>query len=220
MDSSSSGPTIRTCTRSDAKTGELRWKVETMGPVHATPAVQGNLLFVAGCDAMFRAIQIADGTQLYEIPTGSYTAASPVVVGNRAYFGTFDYEVLALDLEERTVLWRYSNPEREFPFYSSAALHEGTVFLGGRDRMIHAIDAETGAQAWTFNTRARIDSSPAIAGGRIFIGSNDNRLYVLDARTGSKIWEFDTGSGVTSSPAVAGERVVVVSQDGVLYCFG
>ncbi len=200
--------------------GALRWKFQTKGQVHATPAVQGDTLFLAGCDALFRAIRIADGRQMFEIPTGAYTGASPVIDGDRAYVGTFDYEVIALDLKARKVLWRYSDKERQFPFYSSAALANGRVVLGGRDKVVHAIDAVTGKAAWTFPTRARVDSSPAIAGGRVYVGSGDGRFYVLDLATGEKRWEFEAGSGITSSPAISAGRVVIVSNDGVVYCFG
>ncbi len=204
----------------DARTGRLRWKVLTKGQVHATPAVQDGLAFVAGCDAVFRAIRIADGREAYQIESGAYTASSPVLDGDRAYFGTFNYEVLALDLKRRTVLWRYSQADTQFPYYSSAALSNGRVILGGRDKIVHAIDTATGKAAWTFATRARVDSSPVVAGGRVYVGSSDGRLYVLDAASGEKISEFDTGAAITASPAVAGGRVVVGAQDGVVYVFG
>ena len=204
----------------DARTGRLRWKVLTKGQVHATPAVQDGLAFVAGCDAVFRAIRIADGSEAYQIESGAYTASSPVLEGDRAYFGTFNYEVLALDLKRRTVLWRYSQPDAQFPYYSSAALSSGRVILGGRDKIVHAIDTATGKAAWTFATRARVDSSPVVAAGRVYVGSSDGRLYVLDAASGEKLSEFDTGAAITASPAVAGGRVVVGAQDGRLYVFG
>jgi len=204
----------------DARTGTLRWKVATQGPVNATPAVRGGLTFIAGCDGKFRAIRVTDGRQQYEIVSGAYTGASPALDEDRAYFGTFNDEVLALDLKGRKIAWRYRDPARAFPYYSSAALSNGRVIVGGRDKVVHAIDASTGSAAWTFATRARVDSSPVVAGGRVYVGSSDGRLYVLDLATGEKRWEFDTGSALTASPAIAGGRVVIGSQDGVLYCFG
>lgn len=204
----------------DARTGRLRWKVLTKGQVHATPAVQDGLAFIAGCDAIFRAIRLADGTEAFQIESGAYTGASPVVDDDRAYFGTFNFEVLALDLKRRSVLWRYSQPDARFPYYSSAALNGGRVIVGGRDKLVHAIDASTGKPAWTFATRARVDSSPVVAGGRVYVGSSDGRLYVLDAASGRKLSEFDTGAGITASPAIAAGRVVIGAQDGRLYVFG
>ena len=204
----------------EARTGKLRWKFQTDGPVHTSPAVHDGLALIAGCDGMFRAIRVADGTQAYAIDAGAYTAASPVIDGDRAYFGTFDFEVLAADLKEQQIVWRYSDPGGQFPFYSSPALSGGRVVIGGRDKLVHAVDTATGEPAWTFATRARVDSSPAVAGGRVYIGSADNRFYVLDLASGSKLWEFDTGASVMTSPAIAAGRIVIGAQDGVLYCFG
>jgi eukaryotic-like serine/threonine-protein kinase len=188
--------------------------------VHATPAVQQGLAFIAGCDAVLRAIRISDGKEAYKIESGAYTGASPLIDGTRVYFGTFNNEVLAFDLTKRRMLWRYANPDRKFPFYSSAALANGRVILGGRDKFVHAIDAGTGKVAWTFGTRARVDSSPVVAAGRVYIGSGDGRLYVLDAQTGKKISEFEGGAGFSASPAIAAGRVVIGDQDGRLYVLG
>lgn len=204
----------------DAKTGELRWSVQTDGMVHATPAVLDGLAFITGCDGMFRALRLEDGSEAYRIVVGSYTAASPMLDGDRAYFGTFDYEVLALDLGRRSILWSYSHPDRAFPFYSSAALAGDLVILGGRDKFVTALRAESGEAAWLFETHARVDSSPVIAGGRVYVGSSDGRLYVLDAMTGEKRWEFNAGAAITASPSIASGRVVVSATDGVVYAFG
>ena len=157
---------------------------------------------------------------MFNVLAGAYTAASPTVSGDRLYFGTFDNEVLGLDLVNREIVWRYEHHTRHFPFYSSALNVDGKVIIGGRDRMVHAIDEESGEEVWTFMTGARVDSSPAASGGRVYIGSGDGRLYVLDLDTGEKLWEFDTAAPLVASPAIAQSRLVIGSEDGVLYCFG
>ena len=85
----------------DARTGRLRWKVLTKGQVHATPAVQDGLAFIAGCDEHLpgdpRHRRPRDVSRFEPAPT---PAASPVVDGDRAYFGTFNNEMLALDLQD------------------------------------------------------------------------------------------------------------------------
>jgi outer membrane protein assembly factor BamB len=115
--------------------------------------------------------------------------------------------------------WRYEHPERKFPFYSSAALPEGRVILGGRDKLVHCLDAATGASRWTCATRARVDSSPAVAGGHVYVGSSDGRLYVLDLGSGSVVQEHELGSPLTASPALAAQRLVIGSEDGLVVCF-
>ncbi len=204
----------------NAKTGALLWKFKTNGPVHATPAVVNGVAYIAGCDEVFRAIRVADGKEVFQVASGAYTGASPAVAGGSAYYGTFDNEVLAVNLRSRSVSWRYKHPERQFPFYSSAAVANGRVVVGGRDKLVHCLSAATGKSLWTFSTRARVESSPAIAGGRVYIGSNDGRFYVLDLSSGALLWEFNAGAPLSASPGLGSGRVVIGSQDGRLYCFG
>lgn len=203
-----------------ASNGALIWKFQTGGAVHCTAGVANGIAHIAGCDETFRAIRIADGKEVFHLASGAYTGASPALVGQRAFYGTFNNEVLAVNLATRRIRWRYRNRQRQFPYYSSAAVIEGKVVVGGRDKMVHCIDAATGRELWTFMTRARVESSPAIADGRVFIGSNDGKFYVLDYKTGAKVWEFNAGAPLSASPAIAAGRVVIGSEDGRLYCFG
>jgi outer membrane protein assembly factor BamB len=202
-----------------ARNGSVLWKVRTDGPVHATPSVSGGTAFITGCDEVFRAIRISDGAQLFQIASGAYTGASPALLGGAAFYGTFNNDVVMVNLSQRRIAWRYQHPQRKFPFYSSAAVTATRVVVGGRDKMVHGLNA-SGSAAWTFATNARVESSPAIAGGRVYVGSNDGRFYILNLANGAKVWEFNAGAPLSASPAIANGRVVIGSQDGRLYCFG
>lgn len=202
-----------------ARNGSLLWKAKTNGPVHSTPGIADGIAYIAGCDELFRAIRISDGKEVFNISSGAYTGASPALRGGSAFYGTFDNEVLGVNLTQKQIAWRYEHPTRHFPFYSSAAVTNNRVVLGGRDKMVHGLSL-AGKSVWTFATRSRVESSPAIAGGRVFVGSNDGRFYVLNLTDGAKLWEFEAGAPLSASPAIANGRIVIGSQDGRLYCFG
>ena len=204
----------------DRTTGELRWKLQTEGPVHATPGRANGLAWVTGCDAVLRGVRITDGTEMVRFDSGAYTAASPAILDETLYYGTFNNEVLAVDVGAGELRWRYEHPERHFPFYASAALAGNTVVAAGRDKLVHALDRETGEARWTFRARARFDSSPAVAGNRVYAGNADGRLYVLDIETGEKVSEFHAGAAIMGSPAIAGGRIVFGTQDGTLFALG
>ncbi len=138
-----------------AKDGKVLWSLKTENYVHGTPAVDDTAAYLAGCDEVFRAVRISDGQPLFTMPIGAYTGASVALQQNQAFFGTFNNEVMALDLQSKKMLWKYAPKDRQFPFYSSAAVADGKVVLGGRDKMVHALDAKTGKLLWTFTTRAR-----------------------------------------------------------------
>src|SRR6185369_6300843 len=201
------------------RNGSVLWKFKTNGPVHSTPSIANGMAFIAGCDEVFRAIRISDGKEVFNVSSGSYTGASPALRDGAAFYGTFDNEVLSVNLDQKQIVWRYENPQRKFPYYSSAAVTTSRVVVGGRDKLVHGISL-AGKGVWTFATRARVESSPAIAGGRVFVGSNDGRFYVLNLNTGAKLWEFDAGAPLSASPAIANARIVIGSQDGRLFCFG
>ena len=110
-----------------------------------------------------------------------YVGASPAIASGCAYFGTFENEVLAVDLKNNQVLWRFE-PEREFGFYSSAAVTEDLVIIGGRDKNVHAIDRTTGERLWAHPTGARVDASPVVVGrrvGRLVISTVDGMVLCL-----------------------------------------
>ncbi len=204
----------------NTRDGKTMWRFKTENYVHCTPSVANGIAYIAGCDEIFRGIRISDGREVLKMPAGGYTAASPTLVGQSAYFGNFSNEVVKLNLTTKRQAWRYIHPQRQFPFYSSAAFADGKVVLGGRDKMVHCLNAATGKAIWTFTTRARVESSPAIAGGRVFVGSSDGRFYVLALAKGTKLWEFNAGGAVSASPAIAAGRIVIGDQNGKLYCFG
>ena len=60
-----------------AKDGKLAWKVQTEGYVHATPAIVDGVAYIAGCDEILRGIRITDGAEVFKMPFGAYTGASP-----------------------------------------------------------------------------------------------------------------------------------------------
>lgn len=204
----------------NARDGKTMWKFKTENYVHCTPSVANGIAYIAGCDEVFRGIRISDGREVLRMPGIGNTASSPVLVGNSVYFGNFSNEVLSLNLRSRRRAWVYTHPQRQFPFYSSPAFTQGRIVLGGRDKMVHCLNAATGKAIWTFTTRARVESSPAIAGGRVYVGSNDGRFYVLDLAKGTKLWEFNAGGAISASPAIANGRIVIGDQNGKLYCFG
>src|SRR5215510_7013664 len=203
----------------NTRDGSVAWKFKTNGPVHSTPGIADGIAFIAGCDELFRAIRVSNGKEVFNVSSGAYTGASPALRSGLAFYGTFDNEVLGVNLAQKQIAWHYEHPQRKFPFYSSAAVTSTRVVIGGRDKMVHGLTMD-GKAAWTFETRARVESSPAIAGGRVFVGSNDGRFYVLGLNDGTKLWEFNAGAPLSASPAIANGRIVIGSQDGRLYCFG
>ena len=202
------------------RNGRLLWKFETEGRVHGTPGISEGHVVVAGCDEYLHVIGLVDGKGIAKVSMASVSGASAAIRGSRAFVGTYGSHVLGIDWRASKVAWRFKDPEREFPYMSSAAVTESAVVVGGRDKRLRALDPETGSVLWTFVTKGRVESSPVVVGDRVFFGSLDGILYAVDIATGKERWRFETGAPISASPAVARESLVISDEDGVVYCFG
>ena len=150
-------------------------------------------------------------------------AGTPSAVGNnvwRAFCGTYGNEVLGIDLTSGDIVWQYENPDRQLPFFSSAAITKTLVVIGGRDKMVHALSPDKGEKIWTFTAKSRIESSPVIVGNRVFFGTTRGVFIGLDIANGEKVWKFEAASSIVASPSVADGKIYIGTEDGILYCFG
>ena len=112
------------------------------------------------------------------------------------------------------LLWTYEAGEA---IDSSAAIADGTVFVGSAKGELVALDLQTGSVRWTYRTAEIGESSPAVAGGTVYIGDLSGVFHAVDVRTGQALWTFKTGAEIRSSPVVVGDKVLIGSYDRYLY---
>lgn len=202
----------------DALTGRTNWSYETGNYINGTPAVDAGLTAFGGCDAIVHVVNVKDGTKAREIEAGAYIAASGAILEGVLYVGHYENEFLAVDLQEGAVKWRYR--DRAFPFMSSPAVTDDRVFVGSRDKRLHAVNRADGRPVWTFPTRGKVEASPVVAGDRVLVGSDDGRLYIVAQSDGRELWSYEVGAPLQGSAAVVKDRFVVGADDGAVYAFG
>jgi outer membrane protein assembly factor BamB len=119
------------------------------------------------------------------------------------------------------LLWKFKTGAE---VKSSAAVHEGRVFIGSSDESIYALDLATGGKLWSHKTGGGIEAAPCVLDGRVFVGSADGCLYALDAGTGELKWKYETGGQIlgsanwTHSPDGQKTWILVGSYDNKLHC--
>ena len=118
------------------------------------------------------------------------------------------------------VRWRYEHPVRKFPFYSSPAVHDGLVVIGGRDKIVHALDAATGKERWTYAAGVAHRLLAGHRRRRGFLATTGGEVLALDLASGKRVWRCESGSSFAASPAVGAGKLVISSLDGTVYCFG
>jgi len=204
----------------NAATGELVWRADAEDQIRCTPTIVGDRSFVGGCNSKLNVVDLAEGKLVSGVDLSAPTLCTPAVEGTMAYVGTDGGTFFAVDWKASKIAWTYENRSRPSPFWSSAALAANLVVVGSRDKMVHALDRETGERVWVFSTKGQVDSSPVVVGDRVYVGSDDGRLYGLELETGKEVWRFEAGGRILASPAVAAGRLVIGNDEGVLYCLG
>jgi outer membrane protein assembly factor BamB len=174
---------------------------------------------MAGCDSHLHIIDVKKGVTEAKIELSGQAAATAAVQKDKLYVGNMNSELQGIDMTKKDVLWTYA-PKRAQAFYSSAAVTDRYVVVGGRDRLVHATLRTTGALAWSFAADGRVDCSPVIAGNRVYVGSTNGTFYVLDLDKGTDVQSLELGQGITASPAAAQGCIVIGTTDGLLYCLG
>jgi outer membrane protein assembly factor BamB len=203
----------------DAATGAGIWSYDTKNFINGAPAVDGIGVVFGGCDSMLHRLSTADGSSMAEVNVGSYAAGSPAIAGGRAFVGTYDGYLVAVDLDRNRVAWEYDN-EDGGAFFSSPAIVGDRVIAGARDLCVHCVSRATGKREWVFRTQGDVDSSPVVVGERVLFGSTDGRLYMIGLADGQLIWSYEVGSALIGTPAVAAGKVIVGAEDGGVYAFG
>ncbi len=89
---------------------------------------------------------------------------------------------------------------------------------------LYALDAATGAVAWTSALGAPVIAPPATVFGRLYVPTTDGRLVVLPAAgcgapSCSALATGDAGSSIGVQPGVAGGVVFTGSSDGTVHAF-
>ena len=103
---------------------------------------------------------------------------------------------------------------------------DGIMYQTASWSVVHAIDARTGKQLWTYDPKIDrekgykgccdvVNRGVALWKGKVYVASYDGRLIALDAATGKVIWEKDTlidkehSYTITGAPRVFNGKVVI-----------
>jgi quinohemoprotein ethanol dehydrogenase len=123
-------------------------------------------------------------------------------------------------------------PVWSYPLESSRGVEatpvvvDGIMYQTASWSVVHAIDARTGKQLWTFDPKVDrekgykgccdvVNRGVALWKGKVFVAAYDGRLFALDAVTGKVAWEKNTlidkehSYTITGAPRVFNGRVVI-----------
>ncbi|MGD9598599.1 MAG: PQQ-binding-like beta-propeller repeat protein [Steroidobacteraceae bacterium] len=224
----------------------VKWTFDTGGPVHASPVVVDDVVYIASASGKLFALNRETGKERWQFTSRMPIASTPAIDGDTLYFVSSMGSLVALDLATGEPRWAFAaDYERRFEakglhgygpggqtipdawdvYTSSPAVAYGKVYFGSGDGHVYAVDARSGVLHWKFAMRDVVHASPAIDNGTVYIGSWGGDFRALDAATGESKWLFQAGEdpvihnqvGFQSSAAIVDGVVYVGCRDARVY---
>ena len=157
--------------------------------------------------------------------------ASPAI-GEDGIVYTVGGDTLVRAFAVETGLQKWEAPLARTRCMATPALAKGRLFVPTGDGTLHALDASTGREVWTWQSGEGKASyspyvrggmgaaaSPVVVGETVYLGAADGCLYALDCATGRDTWHHEMSSPTMSSPAVSGSGLWTGTCDGYLHAF-
>jgi outer membrane protein assembly factor BamB len=118
------------------------------------------------------------------------------------------------NVTESGLVWRVEEIRRSL---STAAIHDGLLYLADFSGFFRCFDVSTGEEVWMYDTFAAVWGSPLVADNKVYLGDEDGDVIVLRAgREMEELAEMNLGNAVYGAPVVA-NSVLYINTRSQLY---
>lgn len=189
---------------------------------HSSPLVNNGAVYFGSGNGRFNAVSAENGETIWSFKAGDIIHNTPVIIKDKIYFGCFDGFVYALDIRSGQVVWKFkSMGQQYFPngeMQGSPSTGHGSIFIGGRDYNLYAINSNGGYANWNRKFQAGWALSTTVEDTILYVGTSDDRLLLaLDARNGQELWKTNVKFNIFGGCAFTNGMVYVGSIWGKLF---
>lgn len=164
--------------------------------------------------------------ELGGVGTRNNILSTPVIWENKVYIGVGQdpehgegighyYAIDATkrgDITETGKIWHrgYEDFHRTM---STAAIHDGLLYIADLSGFVYCWDALTGEQYWVYDAFAAIWGSPYYADGRVYIGDEDGDIAILKAGKKKELLnEINMGNAVYTTPVAKNDVLYITNR--------
>jgi outer membrane protein assembly factor BamB len=195
----------------DSDTGDVLWTFKTDAPVEAACAVWRNSIVQASVDGRIYFLN-SEGKLLQRVEAGAAVRVTPLVDGDRLYFGTEDGRYNCLDLRTRRRKWRMRTDGKVL---SPSVADAKRVYFTASNTVLYALDKSSGDIAWWAILPSRSPFRPELAGEKVLASSLSPLLLCLDRKAGEEAGRYDSGLEVRSNPVWSAPDIFLAEYDPV-----
>jgi outer membrane protein assembly factor BamB len=196
----------------DLTDGSLLWSLEIGSHLWATPASDGEKLYLSSLDHNVYAIDIQDRQVDWKTGLGGSIPGSPALSldGKTLFIGSFAAKVFALDTQTGAIQW-----ERDTQgwVWGGPVVSEQAVYVGDLDGLVYALDAATGNINWTVQPDGPVTGSPLLTADGIVVTTESGSVYVIGS-DGGNVWVGNIDGKVYTSAVQSGDLVLAAPLPG------
>ncbi len=231
----------------DAEKQAPLWRYPVGGPVHSSPAVAGDLLYVGLLDRRILALDRHTGSLAWSYEARDPVPGSAAVDGGIAYMGSRDGSLYALDAATGKEIWKLDT--RGFPA-SPPAVYSGRLFTTSSEGDLYGRHSRTGDKRLQVRTGKLAIRPPAAGNGMVYFEAGGDVLAVDAGARGLPLqyqtsllwaqlskWGFpvpdppgqpgvrwraspdDPSDGFLFTPVVTPEAIYLADTAGLVYAF-
>ncbi len=167
--------------------------------ITAQPVVQDGVIYTLDGHARITALNAQTGATIWSVNLAPKRAAAKdafgggLAVDKSALYVTSGYRfAAALDLKSGAVKWQTAT---NTPLHGAPNVSAGKLFVVDTLDQLHALDAATGAESWTYQAleepaRMQVASSPAVEGDIVVSPFASGELTAVRTANGNDAWSF------------------------------
>ena len=185
--------------------------------IQGSPVIDGGVAFVPLSNSVqsITAFDLFTGRPRWKKNYGD-VEVTPCLFRQRIFFGNTAGTFFSIERATGDVRWKFELPDNTTykGIRSSPAADSGTIVFGADDGRVYALDAESGARRWTFDTGGPVIASPLIVSGTVFVGNRLGTFFALDLSSGRPEWQSHTAAPIYANGVPAGDIVIVGNLAG------
>ena len=211
--------------------GKRLWTFPTGQAVMGCPVIANvrdkKAVLIGGGDGCFRAIDIRTGREIWKFDQlKGYCVSRPCIYNNKVYFGAWDCHFYALNIQDGSLAWKWSNGKSSDKLSPAAVwpvASNGKIFIVAPDRVFTCLDAETGEVIYrTSQHVVRENIGMSEDGNTVFSRCMWDSVQAMDARTNEPVtlWKINAGYGYDHDPSMmlCKEGVIIFgTKNGLMY---
>lgn len=211
-----------------AGSGEQLWQAQLSSEILSPPAADQNIVVVQTQDGKLLGFGAASGELLWtyvtELPVLTLRGtAAPVLAGNMVVAGFANGKVVALDIQNGSLLWETRLAAGEGKTELERIVDVSTPVVVGDQ--VHATSYQgrvgslsrgVGRELWAHAHSSYLP--PGYGSGRLYAVDTNGKISAFRAASGQQLWENeDLLRRRLTAPVVAGDFVVVGDREGYLH---